>query len=158
MQPQAIVLVADAAIARAFSITKPEPPATALQIEEEEGLIRPEGRIKEGDRFSDSMPTGNRTRFGNAHSYSDHRDSSDLEHKSFARQIAGRIGAEVAARQPRQIIIAVSNSLQALLEQAVAKDPATSQRVQWLKGEFTGLTPAQLQKELVERRLLTAVA
>lgn len=146
MTPQ-FVLLANASIARLFKRDSASDPLIALQT-----LEHPQSRLK-GSQLADDRPGHEATdssRGGNR--YEPRSDVRRKEHQRFARQLAGRLQAGLAAGEYGSLWILASDPF--LGELKAALDDAVAQRVQVaLDIDLTPLGLAEIEQRLRDPRL-----
>jgi protein required for attachment to host cells len=155
MNPNSLIVVADAARARLFCLEQTSAPRAPVALVELESLTHPEARIKESDRHSGSFPAGVRGgKVGSAHTLNDHREAHETEERRrFAKLISHAVARHVKEHSSNPVIVvathAVHSFLSTELEQELPKDIFVRSEL----GELTEHGPAELLGELERRKL-----
>jgi Protein required for attachment to host cells len=142
------VLTVDSASARLFH-RDGETPRGLPMLDEVTNLARPEARLPEGQRFSDSTPvSGVGGGGGGYHTYDDHRHNHDLEERRrFAKQIALTLADVV--HTPSHVVVCVTHAMQSMLADALSRH-CRKVESSWQTVEYTRLTPHELSKALAD--------
>jgi hypothetical protein len=153
MNMNSLIVVADAARARILR-TVPCPSArTPIELVELDCLVRPDARLREGERYAGSFPAGVRSgKVGSAHGLDDHRSAHDAEERRrFARQIAETTAQRVHDCAGNPVVVVTTHALHTpLLDELERKLPRWVY-VRCELAEFTGLSPSQLLSALEMR-------
>jgi hypothetical protein len=107
-----LVLALDAARARLFWLEPSDRPAARLELhEDDQTLVNPEGRLRPGERYTDSFSGGVRAPSGRHLGYDDHQNQNDLEQRMrFAREVANAVERIVRARGVDRLVVAASHA------------------------------------------------
>lgn len=152
MNPNALIVVADAARARLFQLVQTGAPRAPIALREAESLVHPEARVKEGERYTDSAPAATRAGKGPGHTMDDHRGAHAAEERRrFARQIAQAVARSVREHSQNPVIVVASHPVCAGLAEELARELPKEVYVRSEIGEFTELTPSELLEELESR-------
>jgi hypothetical protein len=160
MNPNTLVVIADAARARLFRIAPSEHPRADHQLQEAESLVNPRARVKEVERHSGSFPAGAHTgklgRPGQGHTLDDHReDHANEDRRRFAKSIAQSVAGEVVRGANNPVLVVATHALHAPLMHELARELPATVYVRSEIGELTELTPSALMPELEKRGLFT---
>lgn len=160
MNPNALVVIADAARARLFRIASSDHPRATFQLQEAESLVNPVARIKEGERHSASYPAGAHTgrlgRPGQAHTLDDHREAHAKEEtRRFAKSIAQTVVEAVTQGSNNPVLVVATHALHAPLMSELARELPDKVYVRSELAELTELSPSALLPELEKRGLFT---
>lgn len=149
------VLTVDAARARIFKVDGGSAPRTAT-LTEVQTLVNPEARVPEGQRHTDSNPTGARGPNGGYQTYDDHRGQhAEEERKRFAKSVADAFSALMVT--PSNALVCVTHSMYALLNEAISRHcPKVTSNFHAL--ECTLLKPHDLAAMLTDKGLLPKAA
>ncbi len=146
MSNPTFVLTVDASTARVFQVDG-ESPRGLPSLTEVSSLVRPEARLPESQRYSDSMPRST-IGGGGYHTFDDHRHDHDVEERRrFAKHIAVTLADLVHA--PSRVVVCVTHSMQSLLADALSRNCRKVQPV-WQTVEYTRLTPHELSQALAD--------
>jgi len=158
MNPNTLVIVADAARARFFRVAQTEQPRAPFTLVEIEDLVHPEARIKESDRHSGSFPAGVRSSMqGSAHGLNDHRQAHEGEERHrFAKSLAGVTARVVNEHSLNPVIVVATHSMHALALNELERQLPKNVYVRAEVGEFTEHSPSQLFAELSQRGVFQA--
>ena len=119
MSNPTFVLTVDASTARVFQVDG-ESPRGLPSLTEVSSLVRPEARLPESQRYSDSMPRST-IGGGGYHTFDDHRHDHDVEERRrFAKHIAVTLADLVHA--PSRVVVCVTHSMQSLLADDVVRE------------------------------------
>jgi hypothetical protein len=144
-----LVLTLDAARARLFWLEPSDRPAARLELhEDEQSFVNPSGRLRPGERYTDSFSGGVRSPSGQHLGFDDHQNQKDLEErKRFAHTVADAVERIVRARSVDRLIVAASHAEHALV---VGELEHTRLRceLRHLPLEATTATPAELYEAL----------
>jgi Protein required for attachment to host cells len=145
-----VVLAVDAARARLFRIDGTSPRGFASLVELV-SLARPEARIPESQRYSDSNPHS--AIGGRGHqTFDDHREEHEHEERRrFAKMIAAALIDTVPAKC--RAVICVTHSMYAALKDAFERH-CPNVDTTWHARECTLLSPHELSVMLTELHLL----
>lgn len=145
-----VVLAVDAARARLFRIDGSSPRGYANLVEVS-SLARPEARIPESRRHSDSNP---RSAIGGSGytTFDDHRGEHEYEERRrFAKMIAIALADTAPARCTA--VVCVTHSMYALLSEALERQ-CPKVMTEWHPHECTLLSSHELSVLLTEKELL----
>lgn len=149
MSTLTFVLTVDSATARIFN-REGESSRGLPTLTEVSKLTRPEARLTETQRFSDSNPVGGAGGGGGGyHTFDDHRHEHELEdRRRFAQEIAQKLNELVTT--PTEVIVCVTHAMQSSLSDALNRHARNAHPV-WQTVEYTRLTPHELSKALTGR-------
>lgn len=157
MNQNSLIIAADAARARLFRLRASSAPRAPVELVEVASLVRPEARIKEGDRFDDSAPLGGRSLAAHGHGLDDHREDHEAEAlRRFAKQIAEVVSSVAREHECNPIISAATHTISRALSTELSRRVPKNVYLRTELGELTELSPSELLRELRERGVLGA--
>jgi hypothetical protein len=154
MNANALIIVVDSARARLFRVVQTNAPRAPVALREQESLVHPEARVKEGERNSGSSAAGARPGKAGGHPLDDHRGAHELEERRrFSRQVAQATARTVREGSCNPVIVLVTHAMHAALAGELDREVPRDVYVRSEIGEFSELTPSELLEELQHRRL-----
>jgi hypothetical protein len=153
MNLNTLVVVADAARARILRTVPSQAPRAAVELVELDGLVHPEARLSEGDRYSGSSPSGVRSgTVGSSHGLDDHRSAHDAEdRRRFVRRVAESVAQRREETAANRIIVVATHTVHAVLSDELERALPRSAYVRREIGEYTEMSPTELLDVLEAR-------
>lgn len=153
MNLNTLVIVADAARARIFRTLPGRTARAAVELVELDGLVHPEARLREGDRYAGSFPSGVRSgKVGSSHGLDDHRSAHDAEdRRRFVRQIAKTAAQRLQEIAANRVIVVATQALHATLAAELERELPPEAYVRTEIGEYTKRSPSELLERLEAR-------
>lgn len=153
MNLNTLVIAADAARARIFRTVPGRNPRAAIELVELDGLVHPEARLRESERYAGSFPSGVRPgKSGSSHGLDDNRSAHDGEDlRRFVRQIAELAAQRLQEIDGNRVIVTATHALHAMLSSELERGLPREAYVRREIGEFTALSPSDLLNALEER-------
>jgi protein required for attachment to host cells len=160
MDSDYIVVVADGASARFFSVESPAQPAleSGPRLFERDDLVNTEHELGGGDKYSTTRSGLNlNPRGGPSHGYDDHRAQHEQEHeRRFARDIAARALSLAQEHRAGHLVVAAERHMLGLLREALEIPVKSGIEVSELAKDLTRLAPAQVYEHLAAAGVVPA--
>jgi hypothetical protein len=153
MNLNSLIVVADAARARLFRTITGRSPRAAVELVELDSLVHPEARLREGERYAGSFPSGVRPgKVGSSHGLDDHRSAHDAEdRRRFVHEIAAATADRVREWQGNRVIVVATHPMHAPLSDELERALPREVYVRREIGELTELSPSELLNALEAR-------
>lgn len=150
-----LVLTLDAARGRLFWLEPSARPSGQLELhEDEQTFVNPEGRLRPGERYTDSFSGGVRSPSGQHLGYDDHQNQKDLAaRKRFAVEVADAVERIVRARNVDRLVIAASHAEHSLIVKELEERPLPCE-MRHLPLEVTKLSRTALYETLRAHELV----
>ena len=140
-----LVLVADSARARFFSIAGPRAP-----LEPVEDLVCPESRMKERDLVSDRQGRSFDSKGAGRHATEPAKSASDVVAARFASEVAARLETGRLNDEYRRLFIVADPRFLGLVDKALGKS-VRNLVCGKLNKDLSKLKPAEIREHLPER-------
>lgn len=156
MNRQAVVVVADGARARIFTLWEPDLPDIqgGPELREDEDLVNPEAELAQRERFSD-VGGYHHTGRGASHGYDDHRGQHEADvDRRFARRVAERAANFAMEARASRCVVAAKAKMLGMLRREIGSRVGPEVNIDECARNLSKLPPGEIHAHLADMGLL----